>query len=56
MNYTFSGTGSIGGTTSLVKNGPGGLTINTSNTYGGGTFLNGGLVTAGSSGALGAGR
>jgi autotransporter-associated beta strand protein len=55
LNYTFSGTGSIGGTTSLVKNGPGGLTINTSNSYGGGTFLNGGVLTAGSNGALGTG-
>ena len=55
VNFTFSGTGSIGGTTPLVKNGPGGLTINTSNSYGGGTFLNGGVLTAGSSGALGSG-
>lgn len=55
VNFTFSGTGSLGGTTSLVKNGPGGLSINTSNSYSGGTFLNGGLITAGSSGALGSG-
>ena len=55
VNFTFSGTGSIAGTTSLVKNGPGGLSINTSNSYGGGTFLNGGVLTAGSSGALGSG-
>ena len=55
VNFAFSGTGSIGGTTSLVKNGPGGLAINTSNSYDGGTFLNGGVLTAGSSGALGSG-
>ena len=55
VNYTFSGSGSIGGITSLVKNGPGGLTINTSNSYGGGTFLNGGVLTAGGSSALGTG-
>jgi fibronectin-binding autotransporter adhesin len=53
VSYTFSGTGSIAGVTSLVMNGPGSLTINTSNTYTGGTFLNGGVLTAGSNGALG---
>jgi fibronectin-binding autotransporter adhesin len=55
VNYTFSGTGSISGVTSIVKNGPGGLSINTSNSYIGGTFLNGGAVTAGAAGALGGG-
>ena len=43
-NYTFRGPGSIGGGTSLVKNGPGGLTLATANTYNGGTIVNGGTL------------
>ncbi len=54
--YTFSGTGSIVGGGPLTMNGPGSLTINNSNTYSGGTFLNGGLLVLGNSGAIGTGR
>jgi autotransporter-associated beta strand protein len=54
-SYTLSGTGSIGGLTSLAMNGPGNLTINNSNSYTGGTYLNGGLLNLGNSAALGSG-
>jgi fibronectin-binding autotransporter adhesin len=54
-SYTFGGSGSIGGAASLVMNGPGALTINTSNTYSGGTYLNGGALNLGNSAALGGG-
>jgi autotransporter-associated beta strand protein len=53
--YTFSGTGSIVGGTSLIMTGPGALTINTNNSYLGGTSLGGGLLSLGNSGALGSG-
>ncbi len=55
VNYTMNGSGSINGSTSLVKNGPGSLTINTNNNYTGGTFLNSGLLNLGTNGALGNG-
>ena len=45
-SYIFGGTGSIVGGTSLVMNGQGSLTINTSNTYTGGTSLSGGMLNA----------
>ncbi|MGC4016016.1 MAG: autotransporter-associated beta strand repeat-containing protein [Luteolibacter sp.] len=53
--YTFSGTGSIAGSTSLTKSGVGALTISTANTFTGGTTLNGGTLTATAAGALGTG-
>ena len=53
--YTFNGTGSIGGLTSLVMNGQGSLTIGTSNTYSGGTSLSGGTLNANAASALGSG-
>ena len=53
VNYTFGGSGVIAGNTALIKNGPGGLTINNSNTYAGGTSLNGGVLTANGAAALG---
>ena len=43
-NYTISGTGSIGGTTSLTKCGTGTLTLSTANTYSGGTIVNNGVL------------
>ncbi len=49
-SYTFSGTGSIGGITALVMNGPGSLTITTSNTYTGATMINGGTLEIGNGG------
>ena len=48
QNYTFSGGGSIAGSTSLVKSGTGDLTLATANTYSGGTVVSNGtlIVTA----------
>ena len=46
-NYTFSGGGSIAGTNMLIKAGTGTLTINTTNTYSGGTVLSNGTATLG---------
>jgi fibronectin-binding autotransporter adhesin len=45
LTYSLSGTGSIGGTTGLVKKGTGELTLSTANTYDGVTRLEGGIVT-----------
>ena len=42
--YTLSGSGSIAGSAVLVKEGSGDLTINTDNTYTGGTLLSGGTT------------
>jgi len=50
--YTFSGTGAIGGAGNLTKSGPGTLTLGTTNTYSGGTFINGGTFTPAVPGAL----
>lgn len=47
-NFTFSGTGAIIGSTTLVKRGTGSLTVNTDNTYTGGTRISGGAVVVGS--------
>ncbi|MFY7816740.1 MAG: autotransporter-associated beta strand repeat-containing protein [Akkermansiaceae bacterium] len=46
LGYTFSGTGSIGGTASLTKNGTGTLTLSntTANTFSGGITLNAGNI------------
>jgi fibronectin-binding autotransporter adhesin len=52
VNYTLSGSGSIAGPTSLVMNGPGTLTIATSNSYTGGTFINAGTLKAANANAL----
>ncbi len=52
VKYTFSGSGSIGGTTSLVMNGPGSLTVATSNGFTGGTFINGGTLKVANANAL----
>jgi fibronectin-binding autotransporter adhesin len=53
-NYTFTGTGSIAGSTSLIKNGTGTLSIGAANTYTGGTQINSGGVVINSGGTLGA--
>ena len=55
VNYTFGGAGSIAGPTALLKNGTGSLTINTSNSYGGGTNLSGGVLNANAANSLGTG-
>ena len=47
QNYTFSGGGSLNGSMVLSKDGAGTLTINTSNTFSGGTFVDGGTLTMG---------
>jgi autotransporter-associated beta strand protein len=46
LGYTFSGTGSIGGNTSITKNGTGILTLSntTANTFSGGITLNAGNI------------
>ena len=43
INYTIGG-GVLAGFTSLTKNGPGMLTLNSSNSYSGGTLVNGGSL------------
>lgn len=53
--YTFTGPGSINGTAVLTKDGPGALTISTTNTYSGGTNLNSGTLNINSPSALGTG-
>ncbi len=52
VSYTFSGSGSIAGAASLVMNGPGTLTIANTNSYTGGTFINGGTLKVGNANAL----
>ena len=47
-NYTFSGTGALVGKTTLVKRGKGNLTLQTDNSYTGGTRLSGGVTIANS--------
>ena len=42
--YTLSGTGAISGTNSLIKNGPGYVTLANANSYSGTTFVNGGVL------------
>ncbi|HUO08957.1 MAG TPA: autotransporter-associated beta strand repeat-containing protein [Phycisphaerae bacterium] len=54
-NYTFSGAGGIGGGGSLTKNGSSILTLNTPNSYSGGTFFNAGTLNINSNTALGSG-
>jgi autotransporter-associated beta strand protein len=54
-NYTFTGTGTIGGSGSVVKNGTGTVTFSQKQTYTGGTTVNAGtlaLTIGGSQGAL----
>lgn len=51
----FSGSGHIDGDASLTKSGAGELTIDTANTYTGGTTISGGVVNMGHVSALGTG-
>ncbi len=53
-NYSFSGS-AISGTTKLIKQGAGTLTLNVANSYSGGTTNRGGTITVGNSTALGTG-
>jgi len=50
--YTFTGAGSISGSTGLIQNGPGLLTIQNTNTYTGGTAINGGTLQLTNSGSI----
>jgi autotransporter-associated beta strand protein len=45
QNYIFNGGGSISGTNQLIKNNSGALTLDETNSYTGGTIVNGGLLT-----------
>ena len=44
LNYTFTGSGAIVGTNSLIKSGSGTLTNKTANTYTGGTVISNGAI------------
>jgi T5SS/PEP-CTERM-associated repeat protein/autotransporter-associated beta strand protein len=54
-DYVFAGSGSLGGTTTLVKAGTGMLTINMTNNYSGGTTIRDGTLTLGATAGAGAG-
>jgi autotransporter-associated beta strand protein len=53
--YTISGSGSVGGASSLTKSGSGTLTVNTANSFSGGLNLNGGILSFSALTNLGAG-
>ena len=56
LNYTISSTSTFGIASGfVVKNGTAALTMNTNNTYAGGTFLNAGKLNVNKAGALGTG-
>ncbi len=56
-NYSFAGSGSLGGAMALTKSGAGTLTLanTTANSYSGGTFINQGAVIVGTGTSLGSG-
>lgn len=51
-DYTFSGSGQIGGNASLAKVGSGVLNLNTVNTYAGGTVVSNGTLRVGANNAI----
>jgi autotransporter-associated beta strand protein len=53
--YTLNGPGSVAGNGALIKNGAQALTINSSNTYSGGTQLNAGTLNINNASAIGTG-
>jgi fibronectin-binding autotransporter adhesin len=55
-NFTFTGPGKVSGAVTLLKEGIGSLTLQTSNDYTGGTLFNGGALLLGTNGALGTGK
>ncbi len=52
--YSVTGSGGIGGAIALVKSGSGSLYLGTSNSYTGGTIVNGGILSVAKDSALGA--
>ena len=54
-NYTFSGSGSIGGQTAVTVIGPGSVTLGTSNSYAGGTNVISGVLIDGAVNSFGLG-
>lgn len=54
VSYSLSGTGAIGGTTGLVKNGNGSLNLGGSNTFTGVVTVNSGTIVLANASALGA--
>jgi len=54
-SYTFTGSGAIGGTTTLTKAGTNSLTIASANTYSGGTVVSNGTLVLANASALGSG-
>ena len=54
-DYVFGGSGSLAGAMKLVKDGTGALTLNTTNSYTGGTTINKGTLTLGTQTAAGTG-
>lgn len=51
-DYTFTGSGVIAGTASLLKKSPGTLNLNTVNTYSGGTVVSNGVLVLGADNAV----
>lgn len=52
-DYTLTGVGAIAGGTALSKGGTGTVTVSVTNTYTGGTIITNGVLTLGTTGALG---
>ncbi len=55
LNHSIGGTGSIGGSASLLKNGTGTLTLTSANTFTGGTIIRSGTLAITNAAALGTG-
>lgn len=53
LNYSFSGSGSLAGSLTLMKSGTNGLAINTANTFSGNVAVSGGVLQLGNATALG---
>ena len=55
QDYTFGGSGAIGGAATLTKSGAGTLTVNNNNTFTGPVTINGGTIQINNGGAIGSG-
>lgn len=53
-NYAFAGTGTLGGSTGMLKDGPGTLTVNNANIFTGPATVQGGTLVTANAAALGA--